>query len=69
MPCRRSIPVNRITKLEVEIDREQLHRLDPQIELVPGMPAEAFIATTERTVLEYLIQPFLLVVEHSFRER
>ena len=54
---------------EVEIDREQLRRLDPQIELMPGMPAEAFIATAERTVLEYLLQPFLLVVEHSFRER
>jgi HlyD family secretion protein len=49
-------------KAEVEIDREQLHRLDPQIELMPGMPAEAFIATGERTVLEYLVQPFLLVV-------
>jgi HlyD family secretion protein len=56
-------------KAEVEIDREQLHRLDPQIELMPGMPAEAFIATAERTVLEYLLQPFLLAVEHSFRER
>lgn len=54
---------------EVQIDREQLRRLDPQIELMPGMPAEAFIATAERTVLEYLLQPFLLVVEHSFRER
>ena len=32
------------------------------------MPAEAFITTTERTVLEYLIQPFLLVIERSFRE-
>jgi HlyD family type I secretion membrane fusion protein len=53
---------------QIEIDREQLHRLDPQIELLPGMPAEAFIATAERTVLEYLIEPFLLVVEHSFRE-
>ena len=56
-------------KAQVEIDREQLHRLDPQIELVPGMPAEAFIATTERTVLAYLIQPFLVMVERSFRER
>jgi HlyD family secretion protein len=55
-------------KAEVEIDRERLHKLDPRIELLPGMPAEAFIATTERTLLEYLIQPFLLAIEHSFRE-
>lgn len=55
-------------KAEIEIDRAQLHRLDPQIDLLAGMPAEAFIATAERTVLDYLIEPFLLVVEHSFRE-
>ena len=45
-------------KAEVEIDREQLNKLDPRIQLLPGMPAESFIATTERTLLEYLIQPF-----------
>jgi HlyD family type I secretion membrane fusion protein len=54
---------------KIEIDREQLERLDPNVVLTPGMPAEAFISTVERTVLEYLVQPFLYTVEHVFRER
>lgn len=53
---------------KVEIDRRQLKALDPDIVLTPGMPAEAFISTVERTVLEYLLQPFIFTVEHSFRE-
>jgi len=53
---------------KVEIDRRQLAALDPDIVLTPGMPAEAFISTVDRTVLEYLLQPFLFTVEHSFRE-
>lgn len=54
---------------KIEIDREQLTRLDPNVVLTPGMPAEAFISTAERTVLEYLVQPFFYTVEHVFRER
>ena len=53
---------------KVEIDRRQLAALDPDIVLTPGMPAEAFISTVDRTVLEYLLQPFLFTVERSFRE-
>lgn len=53
---------------KIEIDRKQLERLDPNVVLTPGMPAEAFISTIERTVLEYLVQPFLYSVEHGFRE-
>ncbi|MBK8176038.1 MAG: HlyD family type I secretion periplasmic adaptor subunit [Rhodospirillales bacterium] len=54
---------------KIEIDREQLKRLDPNVELTPGMPAEAFITTKDRTLLDYIIQPYMLVIEHSFRER
>ena len=53
---------------KVEIDRRQLKALDPDVVLTPGMPAEAFISTVDRTVLEYLLQPFAFTVEHSFRE-
>lgn len=53
---------------KIEIDRQQLAMLDPDVVLTPGMPAEAFISTVDRTVLEYLLQPFLFTVEHSFRE-
>lgn len=32
------------------------------------MPADVFIATGERTVLEYLLGPFFNVLNKSFRE-
>jgi membrane fusion protein, type I secretion system len=37
--------------------------------LVPGMPAEAFIATHERTALSYLMKPLSDQVTRAFRER
>jgi membrane fusion protein, type I secretion system len=52
----------------VEVDRQQLERLTPRIELVPGMPAEVLIVTEERTMLEYLVQQFLDSFRRSFRE-
>jgi hypothetical protein len=32
------------------------------------MPAEVFIATTERTVLEYFLQPITQTFARTFRE-
>jgi multidrug efflux pump subunit AcrA (membrane-fusion protein) len=37
-------------------------------ELVPGMPAEVFIATADRTPLNYLLKPFLDYFSTAFRE-
>lgn len=45
----------------------QLERLG-SVELVPGMPAEAFIATSQRTFLDYLIQPIRDRMAHALRE-
>ena len=53
----------------VSVDRKRLHEIAPEIELAPGMPAEVFIETEERTMLEYLMQPFLQSVERAFREK
>ncbi len=36
--------------------------------LIPGMPAEVFIATGERTFLEYLFKPFSNAIVRGFRE-
>lgn len=36
--------------------------------LVPGMPAEVFIATGSRTLMQYLMKPFSNAVARSFRE-
>lgn len=53
---------------KIKINRDQLKDLAPEIELTPGLPAEAFITTKDRTLLEYLIQPAQNVLEHTFRE-
>ena len=39
------------------------------IHLVPGMPAEVFIQTHERTPLEYLLKPLQEQIARTFRER
>ena len=50
------------------IPDEELARLDGEL-LVPGMPAEAFITTQERTVLSYLVRPVTDQIAHAMRER
>ena len=52
----------------VQVDREEIRRAHPDVELVPGMPAEVLIVTGERTMVEYLFQPFLEALWRSFRE-
>ena len=54
---------------KVEVDRGQFVEAAPGVQLTPGMPAEVFIATTERTVLEYLLQPITQAFARTFRER
>mgnify|MGYP005852868227 CR=1 FL=1 len=52
----------RIKPLEGEMARIGNH------ELVPGMPAETFIRTDDRTVLSYLIKPLADQIRLAFRE-
>lgn len=52
----------------VQVDREEIRQLHAGIELIPGMPAEVLIVTGERTMAEYLFQPFLDALWRSFRE-
>jgi membrane fusion protein, type I secretion system len=52
----------------VEVDREELARLSPSVELVSGMPAEVLIVRKERTMVEYLFEPFREAFRRSFRE-
>jgi HlyD family secretion protein len=39
------------------------------MKLVPGMPAEVFVSTQERTVVSYLLKPFTDQMNRAFRER
>lgn len=50
------------------IGRPEIDRLG-QDRLVPGMPAEVFIRTDERTVLSYLLKPLRDQALRAFRER
>jgi HlyD family secretion protein/epimerase transport system membrane fusion protein len=52
----------------VEVDKDELKRLAPYIQLIPGMPADVLIVTQERTMLDYLIQPFRDALRRGFRE-
>ena len=53
----------------VKVDPAVLAAEAPDIRLSPGMPAEIYIRTVERTLLEYLAQPILQVAERTFREQ
>jgi HlyD family secretion protein len=52
----------------IEIDAGQLAALEPPLELTPGMPAEVYITTGERTALDYLLSPFYDSLRRAFRE-
>ena len=51
----------------VEVTPEGMADLG-DLELLPGMPAEVFIATGSRTLLQYLFKPFSNVLARSFIE-
>ena len=51
----------------VEVTPEGMADLGDLI-LLPGMPAEVFISTGSRTMLEYLFKPFSNALARSFRE-
>ena len=55
-------------RAKVTVDRGDLAQAAPGVELTPGMPAEVFIATTDRTLLAYLLQPIREILAHTFRE-
>lgn len=50
------------------VPAEQLDRLPGHIPLVAGMPVNAFIRTTDRTVLEFLSKPLTDLLGRAFRE-
>lgn len=51
----------------VEVTPEGMSDLG-ELELLPGMPAEVFIATGSRTLLQYLFKPFSNIMARSFIE-
>ena len=53
---------------DVRIDAAEKATLPAGIRLLPGMPVEAFVTTGERSVLDYLIHPFVAELQLTFRE-
>ena len=54
-------------KARVAIPAEGITRLG-DVHLVPGMPVESFVQTTERTVISYLTKPLMDQVNRAFKE-
>lgn len=53
---------------EIEIGPQELTRLGAEHQLVPGMPAEIFIETHERSILSYFLKPLSDAMSRAFRE-
>jgi len=53
--------------VRIELNEGELEKLGDQI-LIPGMPAEAYLQTTTRSALSYLLKPFADQLNRAFRE-
>ena len=54
--------------MRIRVSDSELARLEG-LKLVAGMPVEAFIQTTPRTVVSYLVKPMHDQIMKAFRER
>lgn len=54
--------------VRISLQADQLARLGA-VQLIPGMPVEAFIKTEDRKVISYLLKPMTDQVFRAFRER
>ncbi len=52
---------------QVEVQRDELAR-QPQLKLQAGMPAEVFVTTPPRSLLEYLLEPLGVFAGRAMRE-
>jgi len=55
-------------RTRIEVDKDHLAEIAPDIELAPGMPADVMITTGEQTAFEYLIGPLIDTVRFGMRE-
>lgn len=58
----------RYYRAEIVLNEDEINRLPEGATLIPGMPAETFIRTKDRTPLAYLIKPFTDYFAKAFRE-
>ena len=53
---------------QIEVPAEEIARIGKGHELLPGMPAEVYIETGDRSMLSYLIKPLVDAMFGAFRE-
>ena len=51
----------------IKVSEDELSKLK-ELRLVPGMPAEVYIKTGERSVASYLVRPLLDQMQRALRE-
>ncbi|MGV6848417.1 MAG: HlyD family type I secretion periplasmic adaptor subunit [Marinibacterium sp.] len=63
-------PASRLSfyRAEIVLDEGEADRLPDGTALIPGMPVEAFIRTTDRSPLAYLVKPLADYFTKAFRE-
>lgn len=54
-------------RVDVSLSDEEMRRLG-DLELIPGMPVEAFVQTGDRSILNFLIKPIMDQFVYAFRE-
>jgi HlyD family secretion protein len=55
--------------VRVRLDERDMHEKVENFQPTPGMPADIFIETGQRTFFNYLIRPVLDSFSRAFRER
>ncbi|ATE67174.1 HlyD family type I secretion periplasmic adaptor subunit [Rhizorhabdus dicambivorans] len=55
--------------VEITVPAENLAKAGPNVRLAPGMPASVAIVTGERTILDYLLEPFTDSMRSALKER
>ena len=54
-------------KAQIEVSDEEMRRLG-ELKLLPGMPVEAFVQTTRRSLLSYITKPLRDQFSRAFKE-
>ena len=52
----------------IKINEGAIEELKEDVSLYPGMPAEVFIVTGSRTLLDYLMSPIIDSFHRAFKE-
>lgn len=55
-------------RVRLGIDEMEVGKLEGKT-LIPGMPAEVYLQTGDRSILSYLVKPLTDQIAHAFRER